>query len=275
MEISDFRHFIRKALAQKKEANPNYSLRAFAKNLEMSPQKLNSLLNRNAGLSLKAAQLVADKLELNAADKKVFLTLVEAHHSRSVVFRNLAKKDLHSLQSFESEMKELNENDFESVQNWKALAIYSLIGLKDFSSDPNWIANRLNISIDEALTSLRSLLATGLIIQNENGELKRSKKKASFFTDKKSKALSHYRKSLFDLAKNAVENEPVENRHFYEILVPIFSSDLPDIKNELHDFQKKIFTRLANRSEPSDRLYAITLGAFPLDQIENKSGVVK
>lgn len=68
---------------QKKKSNPAYSLRAFARYLEISVSKLSQILNRKQGLSLKSAEAISLKLNLNTEEKEWFCDSVGALHSRS------------------------------------------------------------------------------------------------------------------------------------------------------------------------------------------------
>lgn len=269
-EHSDFRYFITRALADRRAQYPTYSLRAFAKSIGMSPQKLNSILNRNAGLSLKAAIELSKKLSLSEADKNLFLALVEAHHSRSLTVRKLAKDRLNELQEFDSNLKLLNENEFEKISTWLIIAIYLLPDLKEFKPDINWIAARLQISMTEAETAVQCLFNNGYLELGPNNEWLQTSKKLAFFAKNKSPALRTYRKDLIEKAKIHVDSDELNNKCFNEIVVPIAHDDLEYIRNEFSDFQKKIFSRLANRTGSADQIYTIMLNAFPIDFASTK-----
>lgn len=68
---------------QKKSSNPAYSLRAFARHLEISVSKLSQIFNRKQGLSMKSAEAIAAKLNLDHEEKTFFCNSAGALHSRS------------------------------------------------------------------------------------------------------------------------------------------------------------------------------------------------
>lgn len=85
---------------QKKKNNPSFSLRAFARFLEMSPSKLSQILNSKQGLTIPYAEKICQKLNLSEQEKNWFCDSVGALHSRS-------KKDR---EAFQAKLKVTLEN---------------------------------------------------------------------------------------------------------------------------------------------------------------------
>lgn len=67
----------------RKNQNPSYSLRAFARDLDMSAPRLSQVLNKKQGLSVEAAKEVAQKLKCSELEKIWFCNSVGVLHSRS------------------------------------------------------------------------------------------------------------------------------------------------------------------------------------------------
>lgn len=53
--------------------------------------------------------------------------------------------------------------------NWIWRAVEALVKAKDFNPDPNWIADRLNISAEAAKDALEGLVRIGLVFIGPNG----------------------------------------------------------------------------------------------------------
>lgn len=73
---------LKKIMTQMEMDNSKYSLRTFAKKLDISPATLSQVLSRKKGLSEKTANSIAKKLELSADDSKLFILSATAQHSR-------------------------------------------------------------------------------------------------------------------------------------------------------------------------------------------------
>lgn len=78
----------------RKKRNPRYSLRKYAKDLELTPMHLSYILRGQRGLSRKKAEVVAQVLRLSYADRKKFLQIVSALSARAFRERNLAQLGL-------------------------------------------------------------------------------------------------------------------------------------------------------------------------------------
>ncbi|MEK6553954.1 MAG: DUF4423 domain-containing protein, partial [Bdellovibrionota bacterium] len=132
-------------------------------------------------------------------------------------------------------------------------------------TDVKWMAKKLAIPVSVANEACEKLFRLKYISKNENGEWVRTAKKLSFFPEAKSDSIRKYRKSLIDIAKKAVDSDELDTKCFNEIVIPVVKSDLEFFKTEFSNFQKRIFSFIANRTQASDRVYAVMMSAFPID----------
>lgn len=79
----DYRIILRQEMQKRLERNPSYSLRAFARDLGILPNRLISVLNRKYGISPKAALYLAEKLGFDQKQTELFCDLVRIEHARS------------------------------------------------------------------------------------------------------------------------------------------------------------------------------------------------
>src|SRR5690242_10123333 len=91
LQYSDYRSFLKDELERRMGINAGYSLRAFARDLKMSPQNLSSLLKGKKGISAEAAATMADRLEMNPQEASYFLDLVSLAHARNPQARKIAE----------------------------------------------------------------------------------------------------------------------------------------------------------------------------------------
>lgn len=93
-ENLDYVSLLKKYFALRKKRNPRYSLRKYAKDLEITPMHLSYILRGQRGLSRRKAEIVAKVLRLSYKDRKTFLQIVSALSARASGERNLAQLGL-------------------------------------------------------------------------------------------------------------------------------------------------------------------------------------
>jgi uncharacterized protein (TIGR02147 family) len=147
-------------LSNRTRNNPRYSLRAFARLLEMSPGALSEILKGKRPLSVKLAHQMADRLGWSEAELSQLLRLcVQEQSSR----QGLTSPD--SLTSYAT--RELSEDVFRIIADWYCLAILSLAEIPEFRADARWIAKRLKISVHQSAEALTRLERVGLLIREK------------------------------------------------------------------------------------------------------------
>lgn len=75
-EHEDYRGFLKDFFYLKKKVNKSYSLRAFARDLGVTPQTLSLTLKNKRKMSLESASRVTKKLQLPLCEAAYFLDLV-------------------------------------------------------------------------------------------------------------------------------------------------------------------------------------------------------
>ena len=84
--IQEFNH--------RRTANISYSMRAFARDLEIDQKHLLRIFKNQKGLSPQKAELISMKLSLKFSDRRKFIQLVAASSARRRSSRNLARMGL-------------------------------------------------------------------------------------------------------------------------------------------------------------------------------------
>ena len=92
------REYLKAVLSRKKEKNSSFSLRAFAKQLDLSPSIISDFFNRKKSLSFHSAMKIAAKLHLSPQAAEFFTTLVLIDASSSEGEKNLLLAKLKILQ---------------------------------------------------------------------------------------------------------------------------------------------------------------------------------
>jgi|GEM_PF-3798868 len=72
----DFRSILLKRLELRRQTNPTYSIRAFARQLKVSHTFLSSVLSRKKRLSIELAEQFCERMRFDETEECRFLTLV-------------------------------------------------------------------------------------------------------------------------------------------------------------------------------------------------------
>lgn len=143
--------FYRKALNDKLveriRKNPKYSLRAFARAIEVDASILSKVLRGERYFSEELAIRVLDRIDLSYEEREWFLSSlararVEAGLRRSSPAQKRRLAELARERSREL-TRELTIDQFKIVADWYHYAILELTRVEGFRNEPAWIAGRL------------------------------------------------------------------------------------------------------------------------------------
>jgi uncharacterized protein (TIGR02147 family) len=257
---SSYIDILKAHLSERSEKNKTYSLRAFARDLSISPQRLSHILNGRHGLSSASASSIAKKLGLSESEALYFCTLVETKHARSKLVKTEAHKKLSDLKSA---YKDLSLDHFKIISDWYHFAIMELSLIEGFSSHPKWIADTLGITTMEAKFAIERLIKLELIEKNKNGEIKIT---GNFFADPKgtpSSALRQFHKQLLEKATQAINIQSIETRDYSSTILAIDEESIPAAKNELKKFREN-FDKRFSANYKKTKVYCLGMQFFCL-----------
>jgi uncharacterized protein (TIGR02147 family) len=127
---------IKDEYASRVDVNSHYSMRAFARDLEISPSRLSEVLNERGGLSSEMAYKIAVKLGLEKEEINYFQALVERRHGRS---EKIKKRAISYLQrkSVDEDFRNLSLDAFKVISDWYHFAILSAMELDNYKG--SWL----------------------------------------------------------------------------------------------------------------------------------------
>ena len=260
----DYRNYFLSELAERKKKNPAYSLRAFARDLEISNQKLSQVLNGKTGLSSASAHKIAKLLDLNQKNHEIFVTLVEAKHGRSVAAKRVAKEKLNALISKDS-ISYIPEDVFKKFFEWYCLAIYALSGMNGFVSSVAWIAAKLKITEQKVNSALEVLLDAGLL-KKSDGKFIKSTSYVAFASGEQMNESVSYFKSVLQKSIETIEHQPLHEKLLSAGMITLSPKELQYAKEKIEIFRTSLIKDLSEkeRSKEQERLYCLSLQFFPL-----------
>ncbi len=248
-----FEHELRRA------RRPSYSMRAFARDLSISPSSLNDFLQSRVGMSEERIENLSTKLNWSFKRKEHFRDLILARFDRDPGVRQSAQ--MRAKARTKDGAYRYSLDAFKCISDWYHLAIIELCLLKD-AVDSRVISRDLNISSSTASAAVKRLLRLELLKETAQG-LKPDQSTNYFGDDGPSAAIKTFQSQILELAQKALEeNESIhhDSQSF------IYSVPSNQVEKLLADIRKSVLDTLNRYAhEPGgDCIQAVTIQSFPI-----------
>lgn len=233
-------------LKRRKNKNSAYSLRAFAKQLNLSPAQLSQIMSGKRSVTLKSFRQISEILKFSPLESLQFLEEITGPNSQS------ASNDI-----------QVTEDQFRFISDWWHIGILTLAQIKKSRRDPGWIAKRLGISVLQAKESCGRLERMGLI--DSGNFLKRSSQTIRVGSNVPSHAIQKSHVQILQLASDKLPRTPIESRYYASTTMAIDPNNLSKAKKLIEDFQNKLESLLEKGD--TTEVYTFACQLFPLTEL--------
>ena len=248
---------LRERLDQLKTKNTSFSLRAFARLLEVSPASLSEFLNGKRVLSPKMVMKLAEKLCLNPEE---FSDLNDK--------LNRDKKGLSHTPESDRKVVQLQNDQYYLVADWIYYGIKNLAKTKDFQSDSKWIAQRLKTTQKKVSDALERLLRLGLLKYNHEGVLVHGEVELMTSEDIPNTSIKKRHSENLEAAKESLYVDDVMLRDFSCATIAIDPKRIPQAKKMIREFQDQLFDFLEGGEKTE--VYEVCMQLFPRTNIKKE-----
>ena len=244
-----YKYYLRSLIAERR----NLSLRALARSGGLSPSHLSRILSGSKGLSVSGASKLARGLKLSALQTRRLLQLVAAAHLPAAF-------DNENIGPRKPPAKLMSESEFRVLSEWHHMAILSLSQVRGFRAEPQYIADRLGISVPTAQLALDRLRRLGFI----KGEGLAITVTANVSTDddESSAAVRNNHRENIRRALTALSNQRVEEREFQNLSVALRKHHFPGLKQAIRDFVDHIDRKFDAPVGEADEVYQLNIQLF-------------
>jgi uncharacterized protein (TIGR02147 family) len=261
-----YRSILRKELEDRCSRKSSYSLRAFARDIGISPASLSLVLAGRQGLSVQTALKIGKKLSLNAGELRVFRDSVESCHARNPARRRAAQLRMgrHVVAA-----STLQLDAFHVMSDWYHFAILELTEIEGFNGSPKWIAKALGIQESVAKLAIERLKRLELL-EEHGGQGRRLRQTQGFLATPSgvpSGALKKFHSQVLKKAETALYTQSVEERDFSAVMMPVRLKDIEWAKEEIKPFRRSLMERLES-SPKKERIYCLSIQFFDLQEKE-------
>lgn len=261
-QMFSYREILNYELTRRQAKNAKYSLRAFARDITVSPSTLCEVMSGRCGLSVRTAKRIVKSIGFSLQEQELFCDLVQSQHGKTERERKVADIRLIKHRQNQS-FSEMHLDTFKLIADWYHSAILELMLMDDFDPDPKWIASTLRISPHTAGQAVERMLRLG-ILEKVSGGLKNKVGDFIIGRDIPSLPLREFHRQILTKASTALDVQPLEAREFNTAIIAIDSDDIPIAKAMIREFQQEICQKLSDRAKKS-RLYTCAIQFFSID----------
>jgi uncharacterized protein (TIGR02147 family) len=260
----DYRGILQQELLKRLARNAQYSLRAFARDLDLSPGFLSALLGHRKGLSETRAAAVAAKLVLPEHEQKLFSLLVrlettEVPDEEARIQTQI--NEIHAANRVQNQIHDLQLENFKVTGDWYHLAIRELVEFKNCTG-PDWIAERLSLRVETVIEALDRLHRIGILEKTETGWKRGAPHVVVPATP--SECIRSFHRSYLESAIEAIETQPVNARILYTSVMPIAVDAIPKIQEKMTRFGSEVIG--TTETADKEQLYCLSMSFFRVDK---------
>ncbi|HCM41631.1 MAG: hypothetical protein A2070_00925 [Bdellovibrionales bacterium GWC1_52_8] len=247
----DYRAFLKDELERRIASNPKYSLRAFSRDIRVSPQILSNVLNGKRGISIEVAAEIADRLGLTPDESSRFIDLVLYVHAKNAAAKKIIEFKIEEKAAAQSPYSTLDVEAFKAISDWYHNAILELVETKGFKNDPRWIAARLGISIHETQQAVQRLKQLELLEEDEKRGLKKTEINLTASYGVPSSAIRKFSRQVLQKAIESLDEQTLDERDITTMTMAIDPDRLQDAAKMISQFRRKLtdFLEQGNRTE--------------------------
>jgi len=241
-------------------ANEQYSLRAFAKNLNVPVSSLSEVMNEKRPLTKSLRDKIGRALNMSKEQIEFFDDKISSKKSAQ--------------ENVDSDYRQIAIDSFYIISESHHYGILQLMKTKDFKNDAEWIAKRLSIDSLEVNLAIERLIRVAIIEIGEDGVMKdvTCGKTSHLKSDFTNEQLKNFQVKALEKAIVSIKNVPIENRDNTTMTMAISRKSLPFAKAEITKFRRQLTKKLESFDEP-DEVYQLAIGLNPITNISDKGDI--
>ncbi|HXH31579.1 MAG TPA: TIGR02147 family protein [Bacteriovoracaceae bacterium] len=252
----NFKILLQEELVTRCRKNPRYSLRSFAKTLDVSPAALSDMINGKRTITKRSVEKLGLLLGLSIPVIESFRKVLPSRSSSA------------SALNFE----QLSADQFAVISDWYHYAILELIKVRDFDPSEAWISKALGVTKSEVNIALERLVRLGLIEIEATGKITDT---SSGFTTNISDSMTstanrNFQQQVLGQSIEALNKVPLKLRNHTSMTMAIDPKLLPEAVKRLTVFRRELSEFLETQGTPTE-VYQLALSLFPLTQITKDS----
>ena len=264
LDHSNYRSYLKSALAERQKKNPAYSMRAFAQQVGLTQSAVSQVFAGKKNLSLEAATRIASKLDLTESEAEYFRSLVQLERTRDPDLKKSLVARLQRLNPHR-DTRDLSVEFFSMIADWYHLAIKNMLELDGFEFNARNVAKRLGITQIEAEAAIDRLLRLEAIEPRKDGKpgYVRTQDHVTVRSAIPNEALRRFHKQMLEKAIASLEEQTPQEKIVGSETFPMSETLLPEA-NRLAEAFFRDMVALSDRSKTKSAVYHLGVQFFNL-----------
>jgi len=268
--------FLKEQLAERAKQNPSYSMRAFARKLELSPGGLSLILSNKKKLSAERAAEIARALELNDKETEYFVLLSQLSGAKSDSYRAQVLEKLMGLRARRTrgaswESASLSVDQFRMISEWYGFAILELVTRTPGPWTSRSVAERLGITPAEADAMMDRLKRLKLMQETSAGKFDRLTASVAVSAAIPNEAIRSYYEGVHHRSGESIRSQSPQEKAIGTQVFAFDPADLPEVKR-LTDQYLLSLNQLASRGKNRTEIYQAIANVFKLTKKKLSKG---
>lgn len=258
---ADHRIYLREELHLRQSRRPQYSMRAFARDLEMSPSFLCEFLAGRQGLSKERVLWISKKLSLSTEQCEHFWDLVEAKFGRTAEAKKSA--DFRVLQKTKNEQNHLSLERFHVIADWYHFPLLEILGLPNSDYTFKELSTILGISEITVVEAVERMKTVGLLEEEttEFGTTKYNIKSEYTLAGDEgaNRAIQIAHQQFLNMQSRCVDTKPITERENLDVTFRLTQTDWDSMCNELRSAIMSVIAKYADSKAEKDQVVCFTM----------------
>lgn len=256
----DPRLYVRDELEMRQKRRPQYSMRAFARDLEISPSFLCEFLAGRQGLSRARAQWIAEKIKLTSEQSEHFWDLIQSRFGYPENVKKAAT--VRVLDRAKSTVSHLNLERFHLVADWYCFPLLEILGLPVGPKDLNEISRYLDVPVENLQSAAERMERLGLLSrENDTYRVLTAITTVGENVDDRAVQIAH-QQTLLKHAQ-ASDEKPLSERDNCTVAFAVQHADWPALRRDLSKAIVDTVAKYAGQGS-KDQVVSLTMQVMTL-----------
>jgi len=261
----DFKEILLAAFNERKARDPKYSLRAFARDLDIRSPRLSEILNGKYGLSGHEARRIGERLEFSQEQLDYFVDLVMARHGRSRAERQLAETRLETARQRPGFTK-ITAGAFDIISRWYNVPLLEMLQMNKGRVDIEKFAHSLGVSDKDVEAALDDLTNAGLLIEAD-GFLHKNSRYIDVRSSTPAEKIREFHKAVLMQAMRAIETQGMETRKSATTYLTMSSRQFKAARKSIELFEQRFISEYENEDH-ADAVVCLSMQLFEVAKAE-------
>lgn len=248
---------LKQVFSDKQRKNPQYSIRAFSRDIGIDSSSLSKILKGKRRFPLTKVDTLSKNLSFSPREKRVF---IESLNNLDQVYEQISIDE-------EDKRYLLDESYFDIISEWEHYAVLELFELDEFIVNRKNMAFKLGLDLNRVDVVLNNLMDVGLL-EFQNGEYVKVHGGLRTSEDILSNALKASHKETMEMGIEKIEEVDLDLRDFSSTTMAIDPKKLNEAKILIREFRQKMDS-LLSKGDKSE-VYQLAVQFYPLSHTLNK-----